>query len=156
MDNLCSCTTTGYLGNVLLVCDKMNPNEFIVQGRAVGTPTVSSAQLIDQLQSFVLDQPPSIVYQEEAFTHVQRCSVELAALGETNCVHISEQSTTTQLDTLTEGPAVQVPYALIGGVAGGVVLLIVIVIIVAVVIWKKIGRGKSYRVEARNAVTVEM
>ena len=138
-----------------MVCDKMNPNEFIIQGRAVGTPTVSSAQMVDQLQSFVLDQPPSIVYQGEVFTHVQRCSVELAALGETNCVSVSEQSTTTQLDTLTEGLAVQLPYALIGGVAGGVVLLIVIVITVilmAVVIWKKIGRGKSYSVETRNAV----
>ena len=138
-----------------MICDRSTINEVIVQGQIVGTPTVSSDQLVDQLQSFILNQPESLVYQGQALTYVQRCSVAVSTPGEASCNSASEPSTTNGQDMATpEASATQLPIAIIGGAAGGGVLLIIIVIVIAMVIFRKTRRRKGYNIETRN--TVEM
>ena len=158
-ESLCDCTTAGYLGETTIICDTSFPNEFAIQGRIVGTPTVPSNQIIEQLQNFVSGEPSSIVYQGQTFSYVQRCSVELTTLGRSSCTSV-EQSTTIFIpsektsSTQTSDMVTNIPYELVGGVAGGVVLLIIIVsvIVIAVLIFKKLGRGRGYGIESKNAV----
>ena len=155
LESLCSCIATGYLGNIAMICDRSTINEVIVQGQIVGTPTVSSDELVDQLQSFILNQPQPLVYQGQALTYVQRCSVAVSTPGEASCNSASEPSTTNGQDMATpEASGTQLPFAIIGGAAGGGVLLIIIVIVVAMVIFMKTRRRKGYNIETRN--TVEM
>ena len=156
MDGLCSCRTAGYLGDTLMVCDKAYHDEVVIQGRIVGTPTVSNNQMINQLQSFVMNVPSPIVYQGQTLTYIQRCSVEITLLGEASCNSLSEQSTTQPVEINTRSTSIELSYKLIGGVAGGVALLIIIVVVtvIAVVIFKKIRRGKSYNKGTKD--TLEM
>ena len=156
IDALCSCTTMGYLGDMLMICDGAYPDEVVIQGRIVGTPTVSNAQMIDQLQSFVLNQPPPIVYQGQTLNYVQRCSVEIAVYGEASCSSVSEQSTTLPVEMVTRSSPIELPYELIGGVAGGVALLIIIavVVMIACVMFRKL-RGKTTYAKRTNK-TLEM
>ena len=155
MESLCSCTATGYLGKIAMICDRSSINEIIVQGQVVGTPTVSSNQMVNQLQDFVLNQPQSLVYQGQALTYVQGCSVAINTLGDTSCNSASESLTTSEQDMATPALVAQLPFAIIGGAAGGGVLLIVVVIVVialSVVMCKKIRRGKGYNM----GTTIEM
>ena len=158
MESLCSCTATEYLGNIAMICDRSTTNEIVIQGQIVGTPTVSSDQMVDQLQNFILNQPQpqSLVYQGQALTYVQRCSVEVNTPGEASCNSASESSTTNGQDMATPAAsATQLPFAIIGGAAGGGVLLIIfmiIVIVVATVICRKTRRGKGYNMKTRDAV----
>ena len=140
-----------------MICDKTTTDEIIVQGQVVGTPIVSSDQMIKQLQDFVLNQPQSLVYQGQTLTYIQRCSVAISTLGETSCNSASEPSTTTEQDMAAPAMATQLPFAIIGGAAGGGVLLIIfviVVIVIAVAIFGKIRRGKGYNMETRD--TLEM
>ena len=135
-----------------MICD-ISTNEITVQGRVVGTPSVSSVQIVDQLQNFILNQPPSLVYQEQTLMYVQRCSVALNTLGETSCVPMLEPSTTQPMDMATPVIATQAPYVVIGGAAGGGILLIVVVIVViviAVMMFRKIRGGKGYSMGANG------
>jgi hypothetical protein len=153
MESLCSCTVTGYLGNIAMTCDKTTIDEIIVQGQVVGTPTVSSDRMVEQLQNFILNEPQSLVYQGQALTYVQRCSVEINTLGETSCNSASEQSITTEKDVAaTATSETQLPIAIIGGAAGGGVLFVIIVIVVAMVIFRKIRRGKGYNMKTGGAL----
>ena len=158
MESLCSCTATGYLGNIAMICDRLTTNEIVIQGQIVGTPTISSDQMVDQLQNFILNQPQSLAYQGQALIYVQRCSVAVNTPGEATCNSASEPSTTTERDIAATGASVtQLPFAIIGGAAGGGVLLIifmVVVILVAMAICRKTRRGKGYNMETRD--TVEM
>ncbi len=152
-ESLCSCTATGYLGNIAMTCDKTTIDEIIVQGQIVGTPTVSSDRMVEQLQNFILTEPQSLVYQGQALTYVQRCSVAINTLGETSCTSVSEPSTTTEQDMATPAASeTQLPIAIIGGAAGGGVLFVIIVIVVAMVIFRKIRRGKGYNMRTGDAV----
>ena len=156
MESLCSCTATGYLGNIAMICDGSTTDEIVVQGQMVGTPTVSSNQMVDQLQNFILNQPQSLVYQGQALTYVQRCSVAVNTPGEASCNSASEPSTTNGQDMATpEASVTQLPFAIIGGAAGGGVLLIIfmiVVIVVATAICRKTRRGKGYNMKTRDAV----
>ncbi len=156
MESLCSCTATGYLGNIAMTCDKTTIDEIVIQGQIVGTPTVSSDRMVEQLQNFILTEPQSLAYQGQALTYVQRCSVAINTLGETSCNSVSKSSTTTEQDMATPAASeTQLPFAIIGGAAGGGVLLIifvVVVIVVAMAICRKNRRGKGYNMETRDAV----
>ena len=148
IDSLCSCTTTGYVGNMMMTCDDTYTDEVVIQGRIVSTPTISSTQMTNLLQDYILEQPASVVYQEQALTYSQRCSVSLANLGDTTCDPILAVPTTVSMETdkATNIPPIVLPYALIGGAAGGGVALIIVVISViaiATVIFKKIRRNKK-------------
>ena len=147
IDGLCSCMTTGYVGEVNSTCDDVSPNEVIIQGRIVSTPTASSTQMIDLLQSYILDQPPSIAYRNQTLAYSQRCSVILSNFGEVSCDPVVDVATTvpSSEDTATDSPSAELPYVLIGGVAGGVVALIVLlaVIVMAVIMFRKVRRGKG-------------
>lgn len=148
MESLCGCATAGYVGDFLTICTDTSPDEIVIQGRAVGMPTVSSAQMVDQLQNFVLDQPAPIVYQGQTLAIVQTCSVtQVTQLGESTCPSEMETETmyTETLDTATKDSTVE---ALIGGVSGGVLLLVVIALVALVttfVILRKIRGGKFYK-----------
>ena len=142
-----------------MICDDTTTNEIVIQGRVVGTPTVSSDQMVEQLQSFIQNQPPSLVYQRETLMYVQRCSVALNTLGETGCVSMLEPSTTQPMDMATPVLTVQLPYAIIGGAAGGGVLLIIVlivVIVIAVIMFRKIRRGKRYSTGTKGTFESEM
>ena len=155
MESLCSCTATGYLGKIAMICEKTSISEITIQGQVVGTPTVSSDQMVNQLQDFILNQPQSLVYQGQTLTYVQRCSVAINTLGETSCNSALEPSATTEQDMATPALVAQLPFAIIGGAAGGGVLLIVVVIVVialAVAMFKKVRRGKGYSMGARPAI----
>ena len=157
MESLCSCTATGYLGNIAMICDKTTTNEVIIQGQIVGTPTVSSDRMVEQLQEFILNQPQPIAYQGQALTYVERCSVAINTLGDSTCSSGSEPLPrgTTEQDTFVVDEATQLPFAIIAGAAVGGALLIIIVIVVfviAVAIFRKIRRGKGYNVKTRDAV----
>jgi hypothetical protein len=156
MESLCSCTATGYLGKISMTCDKTTTDEIVVQGQAIGTPTVSSDQMVEQLQNFILHEPQSLAYQGQALTYVQRCSVAISTLGEPSCNSASEPSTTMEQDVAaTSASATQLPFAIIGGAAGGGVLLIIFIIVVFVVamaVCRKNRRGKGYNMETRDAV----
>ena len=138
-----------------MICDKTTTDEVIVQGQVVGTPTVSSDQMVVQLQDFIINQPQSLVYQGQTLSYIQRCSVAINTLGETSCNSASEPSTTTEQDMATPAEVTQLPFAIIGGAAGGGVLLIIfliVVIVIAVAIFRKIRRGKGYNMETRDAL----
>ena len=139
-----------------MICDGSTTDEIVVQGQMVGTPTVSSNQMVDQLQNFILNQPQSLVYQGQALTYVQRCSVAVNTPGEASCNSASEPSTTNGQDMATpEASVTQLPFAIIGGAAGGGVLLIIftiVVIVVATAICRKTRRGKGYNMKTRDAV----
>ncbi len=156
IESLCSCTAIGYLGNIAMICDKTTTDEIIVQGQIVGTPSISSDQIVEQLQNFILNQPQPLVYQGQTLIYVQRCSVAINTLGETSCDSTSEPSTTTEQEVATT-VATQLPFAIIGGAAGGGMLLIIfmiVVVVVAMVIFRKIYRGKEWNMRTRE--TLEM
>ena len=139
-----------------MICDRSTTDKIVIQEQIVGTPTVSSDQMVDQLQNFILNQPQSLAYQGQALTYIQRCFVAVNTPGEATCNSASEPSTTTEQDIAATGASVtQLPFAIIGGAAGGGVLLIifmVIVILVATAICRKTRRGKGYNMETRDAV----
>ena len=156
MESLCSCTATGYLGNTTMICDKSNTDEIIVLGQIVGTLTVASHQMVQQLQNYILNQQQSLAYQGQALTYIQRCSVAINTPGDTSCNSLSEPLTTMeQVVAATEASATQLPFAIIGGAAGGGLLLIIfviVVIVIAVAIFRKIRRGKGYNMGTRDAL----
>ena len=160
MESLCGCATAGYIGDFLTVCTDTSPDEIVIQGRAVGTPTVSSAQMVDQLQNFVLDQPAPIVYQGQTLAIVQTCSVtQVTQLGESTCPSAMETETmyteTLATATYTKDSTVA---ALIGGVSGGVLLLVVIALVALVttfVVLRKV-RGEKFYNEENTKAPLEM
>ena len=129
---------------MIMTCCPAYTNHVIVQGRIVSTPTISSTEMTNLFQDYILDQPSSVVYQNQTLTYSQRCSVSLENLGDTTCD--PPVTTTVSMPTVraTNVPTVELPYVLIGGAAGGGVALIIIVICViaiATVIFKKTRRN---------------
>ena len=140
-----------------MICDNTFTNEIIIHGRVVGTPSVSSVQMVNQLQNFILNQPSSLVYQGQILMYVKRCSVTINSLEENTCVSAVDQDSSTThgqpVDMATPVLIAQLPYPIIGGAAGGGLLLIIVmivVIVITVMLFKKIRRGKEYSMGGKS------
>ena len=124
----CECAlTVEYIADGRLVCDPNEPENVIFQGRIISTPERNSTDFLPMLGSWVLNEP-TIVVQGVQLKVESRCSVELANLGDTECVQ----------------PPTDSVIGVAGAVGGVLVLVVLTVITVAAIICvKKLRRGKG-------------
>ena len=131
----CECALTAeYITDRRLVCDPNEPEKVIFQGRIISTPERNSTDFLPMLGLWVLNEP-TIVVQGVQLKVESRCSVELADLGDTECVQPPTDS------VIGSVPGV------VGAVGGVLVLVALAVIVVVTVIcvkklrWRK---GEEY------------
>ena len=128
----CECALTAeYIADGRLVCDPNEPEKVIFQGRIISTSERNSTDFLPMLGSWVLNEP-TIVVQGVQLKVESRCSVELADLGDTECVQPSTDS------VIGSVPGV-------AGAVGGVLVLVAlaVIIVVTVICVKKTHEGKS-------------
>ena len=128
----CECTlTTEYIADGRLVCDPNEPEKVIFQGRIISTPERNSTDFLPMLGLWVLNEP-TIVVQGVQLKVESRCSVELADLGDTECL----QPPTNSVIGSVPGVA---------GAVGGVLVLVAlaVIIVVTVICVKKAHQGKG-------------
>ena len=123
----CECAlTVEYIADGRLVCDPNEPEKVIFQGRIISTPERNSTDFLPILGSWVLNEP-TIVVQGVQLKVESRCLVELANLGNTECVQ----------------PPTNTVIAVAGAVGGVLVLVVLAVTILgAIVCVKKMRWGK--------------
>ena len=125
----CECAlTVEYIADRRLVCDPNEPEKVIFQGRIISTPERNSTDFLPMLGSWVLNEP-TIVVQGVQLKVESRCSVELANLGDTECVQPPTNS-------VVSGVA---------GAVGGVLVLVAlaVIVVVTVICIKKTHQGRS-------------
>ena len=131
----CECALTAeYIADRRLVCDPNEPEKVIFQGIIVSTPERNSTGFLPMLGLWVLNEP-TIVVQGVQLKVESRCSVELANLGDTECVQPPTNSVI--------GPDFPVPR--VAGAVGGVLAVVVlaVIIVAAIICVKKMRRGKG-------------
>ena len=128
----CECALTAeYIADRRFVCDQNEPEKVVFQGRIISTPERNSTDFLPMLGSWVLNEP-TIVVQGVQLKVESRCSVELANLGDTEC-----------LQPPTDSVIGSVPG--VAGAVGGVVVLVAlaIIIVVTIIYVKKAHQGKG-------------
>ena len=143
----CECAlTVEYIADGRLVCDINEPEKVIFQGRIISTPERNSTDFLPMLGLWVLNEP-TIVVQGVQLKVESRCSVELANLGDTECVQPPTDSVI--------GSGVPVPG--IAGAVGGILVLVAlaIIIVVTVICVKKThqGKGEKYTIKPTEKET---
>ena len=126
----CECALTiEYITDRRFVCDPNEPEKVVFQGRIISTPERNSTDFLPMLGSWVLNEP-TIVVQGVQLKVESRCSVELADLGDTECVQPSTDN------VIGSGVA---------GAVGGVLVLVAlaVIIVVTIIYVKKAHQGKG-------------
>ena len=144
----CECAlTVEYIADGRLVCDPNEPENVIFQGRIISTSERNSTDFLPMLGSWVLNEA-TIVVQGVQLKVESRCSVELANLGDTECVQPPTDSVI--------GPGFPVPG--VAGAVGGVLVLVVLAVIIvgAIICVQKLrrGKGKEYTMKPKEKETV--
>ena len=117
----CECAlTVEYIADGRLVCDPNEPEKVIFQGRIISTPERNSTDFLPILGSWVLNEP-TIVVQGVQLKVESRCLVELANLGNTECVQ----------------PPTNTVIAVAGAVGGVLVLVVLAVTILGAIVCVK-------------------
>ena len=142
----CECALTAeYIGDGRLVCDPNEPEKVIFQGRIISTPERNSTGFLPMLRSWVLNEP-TIVVQGVQLKVESRCSVELANLGDTECVHLPTESVVASNFPVPEERS-SFPVLGVAGAVGGVLALVILAVIIvgAIVCVKKLRRVKDQK-----------
>ena len=143
----CECALTAeYIADGRLVCDPNEPEKVIFQGRIISTPETNSTDFLPMLGSWVLNKP-TIVVQGVQLKVESRCLVELANLGDTECIQPPTNSVI--------GPGFPVPG--VAGAVGGVLVLVVlaVIIVAAIICMQKMhqGKGEKYTMKPKEKGT---
>ena len=140
----CECAlTVEYIADGRLVCDPNEPEKVIFQGRIISTPERNSTDFLPMLKSWKVNEP-TIVVQGVQLKVESRCPVELATLGDTQCVQPPTDSVVASNFPVPEKRSNFPIPEVAGGVGGALVLVVLVVVIVAAIICvKKLCRGKG-------------
>ena len=133
----CECAlTVEYIADGRLVCDPNEPEKVIFQGRIISTSERNSTDFLPMLRLWKVNEP-TIVVQGVQLTVESRCSVELANLGDTECVQLPTESVVASV------PEIPVPE--VAGAIGGVLVLVVLAVITvgAIICVKKLRKRKG-------------
>ena len=142
----CECALTAeYIADERLVCDPNEPEEVIFQGRIISTSERNSTDFLPMLGSWVLNEP-TIVVQGVQLKVESRCAVELANLGDTECVQPPTNSVVASNFPVPE-EGTSFPVLGVAGAVGGVLVLVVLAVIIvgAIVCVKKLRRVKDQK-----------
>ena len=138
------------------MCGDASTDRVIFTGALIGTDTTESNDIIEQLQTWVKNEPTIIV--QGVHLKVIACVVRMEEGAKPRCIPLYTPAPPTREAIIQEEESGSLGFPLYIGIAGGVLVLLICVtatIIIAVVVMKRRQKKQAYRMNsARSALDI--
>lgn len=155
LESSCNCDLSAkHVARDRLTCGDASTDRVIFTGALIGTDTTESSDIIEQLQTWVKNEPTIIV--QGVHLKVSACIVRIEEGAKPRCVPLYMPAPPTGEAISQDEESGSLGFPLYIGIAGGGLVLLIciaVTIIIAIVVMKRRQKKQAYRTnDARSAL----